>query len=48
MSNEYWQIVNQTYYEIHDSYPSKKIIRAYGIFYQNGNITLDEIKKLID
>jgi len=46
-SNAYWQIVNQTYYEIHDSYPLKKIVRAYGIFYQSGDITLDEIKKLM-
>ena len=46
--NEHWQIVNQTYYEIHNSYPSKKIIRAYGIFYENGDITLNEIKQLLD
>jgi hypothetical protein len=47
MSNKNWQIVNQTYYEIHDNYPSEKIIRAYGIFFDNGDITLDEIKQLL-
>ena len=46
-SNEYWQIVNQTYYEIHDKYPDKKTVRAYGIFFERGEISLDEIKKLL-
>jgi hypothetical protein len=46
-SNESWQIVNQTYYEIHDKYPNKKTVRAYGIFFENGEISLDEIKKLM-
>ena len=31
-SNEYWQIINQTSYELHGEYAHKKIVRAYGIF----------------
>lgn len=46
MSNESWQIVNQTYYEIHDKYPDKKIVRAYGIFFEKGTLTLNDIKEL--
>lgn len=46
ISNEYWQIVNQTYYEIHDKYPYKKTVRAYGIFFERGDLTLKEIKEM--
>jgi len=46
MLNESWQIVNQTYYKIHDKYPDKKTVRAYGIFFERGDLTLKEIKEL--
>jgi len=46
MSNEYWQIVNQTYYEIHNKYPDKKTVRAFGIFFEKGDLTLKDITKL--
>jgi hypothetical protein len=46
MLNESWQIVNQTYYEIHDKYPKKKIIRAYGIFFEKDTLTLNDLKEL--
>ena len=39
--NESWQIVNQTYYEIHGNYPDKKIVRAYGVFFESGDLTLE-------
>ena len=45
-SNEYWQIVRQIYHEIHDAYPSDKVIRAYGILLESGNITLEEIQSI--
>jgi hypothetical protein len=48
MSNEYWQIVNQTSYEIHGKYPDAKIVRAYGIFFESGDISLKEIKELFE
>jgi len=47
-SNESWQIVNQTYYEIHGKYPDKKTVRAYGIFFERGDLTLKEIKELFE
>ena len=48
MSNESWQNVNQTYYEIHSKYPEQKIVRAYGIFFERDDITLKEIKELFE
>jgi hypothetical protein len=47
MSNESWQNVNQTYYEIHGKYPEQKIVRAYGIFFEMGDLTLKEIKDIL-
>ena len=47
-SNPSWQIVNQTYYEIHSKYPNEKVIRAYGIFFERGDITLKEIIDLFE
>jgi len=47
-SNESWQIINQTYYELNEKYPKKKIVRAYGIFYERGDLTLSEIKELFE
>jgi len=44
-SNEYWQTVKETYKEIHDKYPHDKTIRAYGIFFERGILTLEEIKE---
>ena len=44
-SNEYWQTVKETYKEIHDEYPHDKTIRAYGIFFERGILTLEEIKE---
>ena len=45
-SNEYWQIVRQIYHETHDTYPSNKVIRAYGILLESGNITIEEIQSI--
>ena len=42
-SNPSWQIVNQTYNEIHSKYPTTKVIRSYGIFFERGDLTLKEI-----
>jgi ribosome-associated toxin RatA of RatAB toxin-antitoxin module len=46
MSNEYWQIVNQTSYDINGKYPNKKIVRAYGIFFEKGILDLNDITNL--
>ena len=44
-SNEYWQTVKETYNEIHGKYPHDKTVRAYGIFFERGILTLEEIKE---
>jgi carbon monoxide dehydrogenase subunit G len=44
--NENWQIINQTAYEINGKYPSKKIVRAYGIFFEKEIIEINDIINL--
>ena len=44
--NENWQIINQTSYEIDGKYPSKKIVRAYGIFFEKEIIEINDIINL--
>ena len=44
-SNEYWQTIKETYNEIHGKYPHDKTVRAYGIFFERGILTLEEIKE---
>ena len=47
-SNEYWQIVRQTYYEEQNLYPTQKILRAYGIFFEMGDLTLNEMREIFE
>jgi hypothetical protein len=44
--NENWQIINQTSYEIDGKYPSKKIVRAYGIFFEKEILKINDIINL--
>ena len=47
-TNEYWQTVHLTYFEVNTLYPTAKIIRAYGIFFERGDLTLNEMKELFE
>jgi len=48
ITNEYWQTVRLTYFEVNTLYPTAKIIRAYGIFFERGDFTLNEMKELFE
>jgi hypothetical protein len=45
--NENWQIINQTAYEINGKHPSKKIVRAYGIFFEKEILEIDDVINLL-
>jgi hypothetical protein len=48
MLKEYWQVVNQTYHGIHGTHPDEKTVRAYGILFERGDITLKDIKEVFE
>ena len=45
---EDWKTVKKLYHEIHGAPPEYKIMRAYGILFESGVLTLEEIRSMLE
>ena len=46
--NENWKTVKILYHEIHGAPPEYKIMRSYGILFESGVLTLEEIQSMLE